>query len=147
MLDTNPLGLPWYADYDHDRLVLNADHEMVGVMISPALAELVAVTVSAGDLDAKAEVTRLTALVGHYRRRGEMTPSERQSYLDEPGDRACQPEGWYIEKVVSPAKALRGAVRNAAASLVLDGAPEDDEVVVALREAVKKFDKALPGWM
>lgn len=143
----NPLGLPWHADYEHERLVVDKDYNMVGLMNTPELAELVASTVSAGDLDAKAEVTRLTALVGHYQHRSEMTPSERQSYLNETGAQSIQPENWYIEKVASPAKALRDAALDAAASLVLDGTPEDDDVVVALRAAVKKFNKAIPSWM
>jgi len=138
----NPHGLPWHVNPEEPRVVVNTSRRMVGAMDTEEQARLVAEAVSAGDVDARREVTRLTALVEHYRHRMRMTPSERQSYLGEDVDASIQPERHYDQTLAAPARAYRAAVRNALATTVLGGTAE--EALRAVDEATAEFERQNP---
>jgi hypothetical protein len=145
--ETNPLNTPWHADGEYERLVFDADDTLIGVMNTPEQAQAVAEAVSAGDIDARREVTRLTTLVGHYRGRNGMTPSERQHYFDESAEQSIQPERWYIDNVESPMKALAQAAKDALADLGRDPATADSDAASTLRDALATYCTAIPRWM
>lgn len=142
----NPLNLPWRVEYDYERIVLDANGSLIGTMNTAEQAQAVVEAVSAGDVDARREVTRLTALVGHYKHRMAMTPSTRQDVLGEGLEESIQPENWYIVNVERPAKNLRDSGVTALELLKAAGAAKDDPACVALREALEAFERDTPDW-
>jgi hypothetical protein len=142
----NPHRLPWYVDYEEPRLIRNCDRVLIGTMDSPAAAELAVEAASAGDVDARRAVTRLTQTIEHYRHRGRMSPSERQHYLEETWEQSIQPERYYMDTREAPASALLTALENALAGRKhLGECAVDFEAEV--EQAVAAFKASAPRWL
>ena len=147
--ESNPDRLPWRINYEAPRVIVNCDGEMIGALDTPEASLLAVESANAGDVDARREVTRLRQMITDYRNRSRMSPSERQSYLDETYEQSIQPERYYMDTREQPIKDLTEALYGILVEYQVSGekSPAADAVVAQARAALKTFDQSARRWM